>query len=150
MTTNNAPTPLRDSAFMEAFLDVVIPPSAEGKMPGAGSLGLASSLADIVEADATFGPLVQAGLRAIQDAALARDSGGLAGLSAAVCVELVEAQAKAQPMLMVGVARYLYPAYYQHPRVLESLGEPPRPPFPEGYEVEPTDPELLAKLRPIR
>ena len=51
---------------------------------------------------------------------------------------------------LVAVARYLYPAYYQHPLVLESLGEPPRPPFPEGFEVESSDPELLAKLRPIR
>lgn len=27
------------------------------------------------------------------------------------------------------------------------LGEPPRPPFPEGFEVEPTDEELLERLR---
>ena len=63
-------------------------------------------------------------------------------------LELVQAQAKAHPMFMVGIARHLYPAYYQHPRVLEGLGEPPRPPFPEGFEVEATDPQLLAKLRP--
>ena len=150
MSMDSTQTPLRDPAFMEAFLDLVIPPGADGRMPGAGSLGLAAGLAASLEADASLGPLVQAGLRAVQEAALARDAAGFAGLSVAGRLEVVEAQARAQPMLMVAIARHLYPAYYQHPRVLESLGEPPRPPFPEGFEVEPTDPVLLAKLRPIR
>jgi hypothetical protein len=42
--------------------------------------------------------------------------------------------------------RHVYLAYYQHPMVLAAVGEPPRPPFPEGFELEPTDPELLAAL----
>jgi hypothetical protein len=50
-------------------------------------------------------------------------------------------------MLMIGVVVHLYQAYYQHPKVLEALGEPPRPPFPEGYALEPTDPQLLEALR---
>jgi hypothetical protein len=50
-------------------------------------------------------------------------------------------------MLMLGIGLHLYPAYYQHPRVLEGLGEPPRPPFPDGYDLEETDPQLLEKLR---
>jgi hypothetical protein len=144
----DTPTALRDSDFMQAFLDVVIPPGTEGQMPGAGSLGLAAAVADALEADPVLGPVVEAGLEAVRATALTGDPGGLPGLSPQARVRIVDAQVESQPWLMLGVARYLYPAYYQHPRVLEGLGEPPRPPFPEGFEIEPTDPRLLEKLRP--
>jgi hypothetical protein len=49
-------------------------------------------------------------------------------------------------MLMLGMGLHLYPAYYQHPRVLAGLDEPPRPPFPEGYALEETDPQLMQSL----
>lgn len=132
---------------MQAFLDLVIPPSDDGSMPGAGSLGLASTLAQALEGDAMLGTLAVAGLQAVHDAALAREPGGLPALSAEARLQVAGAVSGTHPMLMVAIARHLYPAYYQHPRVLEGIGEPPRPPFPEGYEVEPTDPELLAKLQ---
>jgi hypothetical protein len=145
MTTTT--TPLRDPAFMQAFFEVVIPPSDDGKLPGAGALGVTADVAAKLEADPMLGPFVQAGLQAVHDAAVARDPAGLSGLPPQVRVEVVEAQLAAHPMLMIGVALHLYQAYYQHPRVLEGLGEPPRPPFPEGYDLEETDPRLLEKLR---
>jgi len=144
---NDTPTPLRDPVFMQAFLDLAIPPGEDGRMPGAGSLDLSSIVASAIEADALLGPFVQAGLQAVHDTALERDPGGLVALSPQARLEVVEAQVGAHPLLMMGLARYLYPAYYQHPRVLEGLGEPARPPFPEGYDLEPTDPQLLEKLR---
>jgi hypothetical protein len=146
----DTPTPLRDSAFMQAFLDLVIPPSDDGKLPGAGSLDLFSDMAGRVEADPALGPFVQAGLQAVHDAALARDPAGLTGLPRQARVEVVEAQLGAHPMLMIGLGLHLYPAYYQHPQVLEDLGEPPRPPFPEGYDLEETDPQLLERLHERR
>ncbi len=143
-------TPLRDPAFMQVFLDLVIPPSDDGKLPGAGSLDLSSTVAAQLEADAALGPFVQAGLQAIHDAALARDPAGLTGLLPQARIVVVEAQLGAHPMLMIGLGLHLYPAYYQHPQVLEGLGEPPRTPFPEGYDLEETDPRLLEKLRDRR
>ena len=147
---SDASTPLRDTAFMRAILDLAIPPSGDGKLPGAGSLDLCSDVAGALEADAMLGPIVQAGLRAVHDAALARDPGGLTRLSQQARLEVVEAQLGPHPLLMIGVVRYLYPAYYRHPRVLDALGEPARPPFPEGYEIEATDAGLLEKLRSRR
>ena len=144
MTTDT--TPLRDSAFMQAFLDLVIPPSGDNKLPGAGSLDLAADMAVRIEADPALGPFVQAGLQAVHDAALARDPAGLSALSPQARIEVVEAQLAAHPMLMLGIGLHLYPPYYQHPRVLAALGEPPRPPFPEGYALEATDPALMQKL----
>jgi hypothetical protein len=138
---------LRDSNFMRDFLDLVIPPSEDEKMPGAGTLGLSADLADAIIADARFAPLVEAGLQAVQDAAIVRDSAGFSELSPEARLEVVESQLMAHPALMNGITSHLYLAYYQHPAVLEGLGEPARPPFPEGFEVEETDPKLLDALR---
>jgi hypothetical protein len=89
---------------------------------------------------------VEPGLQAIREAGLAEDPGGLAGMTLEERAKLVEAKAASLPFLMVGLLRYVYPAYYQHARVLEAIGEPPRPPFPEGFDVEATDPELMERL----
>lgn len=143
----DALNPLHNSAFMQAFLDLVIPPSRDGKRPGAGSLGLASNLAGAIGADDRLAQVVTAGLRAVREAATARDRGGLPELSPEDGREVIDSALVEHPFLMMGVARYLYLDYYQHPRVLEALGEPARPPFPEGYEVEPTDQRLMEALR---
>lgn len=132
---------LRDGAFMKAFLNVVIPPSEDGAMPGAGALGLAKQVADDLEGDAT----VEAGLSAVREAASGVE-GGFAAMSLAEQVALVESQAEAEPLLMAGVTRTLYLAYYQHPAVLVGIGEPERPRFPGGFEIEAMDPELMELL----
>ena len=35
-----SPTALNDQEFMDALLNLVIPPNASGSLPGAGTLGL--------------------------------------------------------------------------------------------------------------
>jgi len=147
---NETTNPLPDFGFMQALLDVVIPASADGRMPGAGALGIAADLTDAIEADRQLGPVVVAGLRALRAAALALDPAGLAGLTHPSGRDAVEAQFAAHPMFMNALLRFVYPAYYQHRRVLEALGEPPRPPFPEGFEVETIDPILLQHLNSRR
>ena len=143
---SDATTPLRNPVFMKAFLDLMIPASADGKMPSAGALDLAASLAETLETDIRLGPLVQAGLQAVDAESKTRDPGGLPALTAEEGGEVVQSQLADHPALMLGMSMHLYTAYYQHPRVLEGLGEPPRPPFPEGYVVEETDIELLEAL----
>jgi len=143
-TDATAQSALDDTAFFAAFLDTLIPPSAasesRGKLPGAGSLGLAPGVAAAIRSSAQLAPVVEAGLAAIR-------SEGFAALELSRRVELVEAQLGAHPDLIRAITTPLYYAYYQHPTVLIGLGVPPRPPFPEGYEVEATDPALLALLR---
>ena len=142
----NMTDPLLDPGFMQAFLDTVIPPSPDGRMPGAGSLGIEDAVVAAVEQDSHSGQLIRAGLAAVESAASTSTEGGFTALSSADRVAVVSAVLPDHPQLMNAFARHLYLAYYQHPRVLVALGEPPRPPFPEGFTVEPTDPELLAKL----
>ena len=145
MTTDT--NPLTDMAFMRAFLDTVIPPGRDGRMPGAGTLGLEEAVAAAVDSDARSGPLVRAGLAAVEaSAASPTGAGGFVALDPAQRARVLEGVLSEHPMLVNAVARHLYLAYYQHPTVLVAIGEPARPPFPEGFTVEPTDPDLLARL----
>ena len=139
---------LEDQPFMDALLNVVIP--AGGELPAAGTLGLSPDVAAGVRSDPLLGPAVGPGLDALRDAARDQVPGGLPEMSAEDAAEFVKAQFSSNPMLMMGLLRHLYPAYYAHPQVLPGIGEPPRPPFPEGFEVEPIDPALLAKLESRR
>jgi len=141
------PSVLRDATFMDALLDLLIPPGDDGRMPGAGSLGLSGQLAGALEADVRFGRAVESALRALRDAALERDAGGFAALSRAARLEVLEAQLERHPELLRGLTTPLYLAYYQHPAALAGLGQPARPPFPGGFEVDETSPVLLEKLR---
>lgn len=138
---------LDDRPFMDALLDVVIPAGPSGDIPSAGSLSLVPAVAAGLRADPLLGPMVEAGLESLRQAALARNPGGLASMTPPETVEFAQEQLAAQPFVVMGLLRYLYPAYYQHPRVLTGIGEVARPPFPEGFEVEPTAPDLMEKLR---
>lgn len=135
---------------MDALLDLVIPASESGSLPGAGSLGLSAGIAAALPADPLLGPIIGSGLESLRRAALSQHPDGLAGLTAEDGTKLVQAQVSANPFFMMGLLRYLYPAYYQHPKALSGIGAPARPPFPEGYAVEPTDPALLGKLQARR
>ena len=147
----DSPAALDDQDLMNALFDLVIPPSASPDMPGAGALDLSPTVATALQADQLLGPLVEAGVQALREAALAELPQGLPGMTPQAGAKVVEAQLTAShPLLIMGLSRYLYPAYYAHPRVLESIGEPPRPPFPEGFDVDATAPELLEKLQARR
>ncbi|MEX0682717.1 MAG: hypothetical protein WD904_10840 [Dehalococcoidia bacterium] len=141
---------LTDREFMDALLDLVIPPNASGSLPGAGALGLSPGVALALQADPLLGPIVEAGLQAVRAAARSQHPGGLPGMTPEAGTKLVEAQLSAHPFFMMGLLRYVYPAYYQHPQALIGIGEPPRPPFPEGFDVEPTGAALLEKLQSRR
>jgi hypothetical protein len=141
----NPRSPLDDAAFMRAFLDLLIPP--EGGCPGAGELELGPAIASWLEANAVLGAAVRAGLDAVRQAAFDRDPGGLARLSPSDGMAVLESLLPAHPVLLAGIAPSLLTAYYQHPRVLEALGEPPRPPFPEGFDLAPVSPQLIESLQ---
>jgi hypothetical protein len=141
---------LNDHDFMKALLNLVIPPSASGELPGAGALGLEPAVATALQADPLLGPMVEAGALAVREAALTEHSEGLPGIAPQAGTKVLEGQLTSHPFLIMGLSRYLFPAYYEHPRILEGIGEPPRPPFPEGFDVEATDAELLEKLRARR
>lgn len=130
---------------LSAVLDAVIPRSTDGRLPGAGELGLARAIEQQLGAMCAF---TARGLDALD--ALARDRGaaGFAALAPAERAAVLGAHAAADPGFLPGLVFQIYSAYYQHPRVLEALGLEPRPPHPKGYALE--QPDLEALLAPVR
>lgn len=138
-------TPKQTEA-LSAALDYVIPPSAERGMPGAGQLGLAARLVrDLAKRDGALEAVSEALARLVGFAE--DDCGGFSQLSAEDRRKLVErfdaSGGGIAPLLVFPT----YIAYYEDPRVLTALGREPRPPHPEGYELEPLDESLLDAVR---
>lgn len=132
---------------LAGILDHVIPPSADGRLPGAGSLGMA---AQVAEAMRRAPEMELAVLPALDDAdAQARERHGRAFADLAPDQQrtLVETLESTHPALMPTLAFHAYVAYYQHPRVLAALGLEARPPHPTGYEMAPNDLGLLDAVR---
>lgn len=139
--------PLADDALLAAFLDTLIPPS--DRMPAASAVGLTERVREQIEGNAMLKAPVGAALAGLRDAALEQDPGGLPALHIEAREALLKATLKQHPVLgmfQMGV----FAAYYQQPGAREGLGLPGGPPFPGGQEIEPTDPELLAKLEARR
>jgi len=129
---------------LECVLDTMIPQSADGSFPAAGALGLAAAVSE------RFGdaaPLVAQGLSALNELAAEHGASDFAALAADDRAQLLEQFAVQQPTFLPLLSFHTYAVYYQHPRVREALGLGPRPPFPEGYELEQGDLSLLDGVR---
>ena len=132
-------------ATLVAMLDALVPRSADGRLPGAGELGLAAGIEEQLGAMCAF---TARGLDALEALARERGARDFPALSAQERAEVMNAHAAADPGFLPGLVFQVYSAYYQHPRVLTGLGLEPRPPHPKGYALE--QPDLDALLAPVR
>lgn len=123
--------------LLDAILDTLIPPGDDGRMPSAGSLGIADTVREQTRAAKD---VVAAGLTAAEAAGFVQLD--LAG-RVAVLRELESSQPAFVPTLYLPTCA----AYYQHPKVLVGLGLEPRPPHPKGYDLEPGDLQALERVR---
>jgi hypothetical protein len=114
-----------------AVLDILLP-GGEG-FPAASAIDLASWL----RARGDFAPVVPEVLAALPGNFAAAPVAALRAIEALPAFD----------RLVVGA----YSGYYVHPAVLEVIaqhtGYPARPPQPEGYDLTPFDPSLLAQVR---
>jgi len=126
-----------------AVLDEMIP-ARDAKLPGAGSLGVGDHVAARL-GDAT--PFVASGLAALD--ALARERGAteFADLPTAERAPILREVDASQPGFVQCLLFHAYAGYYQNPRVMAAIGLAPRPPYPEGYALEPLDESLLEAVR---
>jgi hypothetical protein len=136
-----------EARALAAVLDSAVPPSDDGRLPGAGALGLAQAIEEVVRRSPDFGAAVRAGLAALEKLARRHEPGGFEALGASEREAALRDLASEQPGFLPGLLFQAYAAYYQHPRVLEGLGLEPRPPHPKGYEMEESDPALLDAVR---
>lgn len=135
---------LRDLA---ALLDEVIPPSADGRMPGAGELGLGERIAREMAANGVMLDTVRSGIANLDRVARGEHGSPFGELPSDDRKRVLAQVAEAEPTLVPTLAFPTYIAYYEHPRVLSALGLEPRPPHPDGYELEPFDTKLLEGVR---
>ncbi len=126
---------------LDGLLDVIIPPGEDGRLPGAGELGLARLLAPLADA------VVQAGLAALDDAARSAGAQDFASLPLVDRRRLVDEVSVEHPRLVPPLIHPTYMRYYREGRVLEGLGLGAHPPHPEGYELEVGDLGLLDSVR---
>jgi len=117
--------------LLAAVLDTLIPPA--DPLPGAGELGLASGL------PADLAPVVDPALAALPD--------DFASLLLPERAQLLNELSTTQPAFVPALIFHTYVAYYSHDRVVEALGLEARPPYPDGYEMEPNDLTLLDPVR---
>jgi hypothetical protein len=136
-----------DAQLLALVLDEVIPPTADGRLPGAGALGAGAIVQHAASATPGLEPLLTQGLAALQDIARRSDSGGFAALSHSARVEALQELEKASPMLLPTLLTFACISYYSNEQVLTALNGSARPPHPQGYEMEEDD---LALLDPVR
>jgi hypothetical protein len=132
---------------LRAVLDAIIPPSADGRMPGAGALGLAAHVERGLAPMAMLVPAIQQGLAALE--AIAREQGAadFPSLPAAKRNDALGALAAAQPAFLGPLLFHTYANYYQQPQVILGIGLEARPPFPKGHTLAPFDERLLDRVR---
>jgi hypothetical protein len=123
---------------LRCFAEMMIPASAEYDVPSAGDeaifgeilrslgrdAGPVTAVLQMFDADGLFADIDPQRRDAI--AARLRETGGGA---------------------LAYLTRIILQCYYQDDRVMRSLGMEPRPPFPEGFEVEQGDWSLLDPVR---
>lgn len=134
------PTPLA------RVLDHLVPPSPDGRLPGAGE-AIADDIARLLEETPDLRAATVPGLEALESAAAERGATDFAALDPEVADELIARVASEQPAFLGGLTFHVYVRYYQCPQVVEALGLEARPPHPLGYAMSQSD--LDALLAPV-
>jgi len=128
-------------------IDEIIPPSADGRLPGAGQVGVAAHVWRSLLKMPALAEMVAQGLDALAELAKSRGAERFTALARAAQLEVMNQLAASEHSFPPILALHVYAAYYQHPRVHELIGLDPRPPHPKGYEMEPDDLTLLDPVR---
>lgn len=131
-----------EASTLASVLDEIIPPSADGRLPGAGQLGLASYIEQALQKAPELRPMIVQGLAELDEAARRRHTQRFVTLSQPEKVALLNEQGFLFPLLF-----HIYVGYYQNAQVVTALGLDARPPHPKGYEMEPSDLTLLDAVR---
>jgi hypothetical protein len=131
-------------ATLEVVLDLIVPPSADGRMPGATEVGVPAYLLAHC-ADAL--PILREELDRLDAQAQAGCGQPFAAIGADDRQALVDAMRAQEPEFMSRLALETVTCYYQHDRVLAALGMEVRSPAPQGFKVISGDLMLLAPVR---
>ncbi len=132
-----------ETIALAAVLDSIIPPSLDGRMPGAGEIGLVARIEADFASNDELANVVRVGLAALDAAAREQGAASFPALEPPARAAAVRLQHETDPSLVSTLLFSTLIGYYEHPQVLVALGQEPRPPFPAGYAMAPFDPALL-------
>ena len=93
-----------DKQILTLILDELIPPSDDGRLPGAGALGVAAEVEAAVLATPSLAPVIEGGLSALDALSRARNAGGFGALSQAERVAVLHELEGADPVFVPTVA----------------------------------------------
>ena len=119
-----------NSELLSLVLDELIPTTSDGRLPGAGTLGVGAVVEHAVAGTPELGQMLAQGFAALEGLAQRRSPDGFGALSRSARVETLRDLEKAAPMF-----------------VLTALNGDARPPHPRGYEVEADDFSMLDGVR---
>jgi hypothetical protein len=132
-----APEQVRD---LRALAGAIIPPSAAYDVPGADDDRIFNDIIHSIERDHDDICRALAHLAELS-------GGGFAELGPARRTEVAEAFRKTGGAPLAALVRVVLLCYYRDDRVMRSLGQEPRSPFPKGHVVEQGDWSLLDPVR---
>ncbi len=139
---DRAPWTPTERALIDALLDVILPASADGKLPAGSALPVAEFLAARIAETAALGKLLRTVLRKAE---------ALATTHGSITHALVTQLEQTEPVLFQTFVRHAFMGYYTHPSIPLRLGLPDRPPQPLGHKVpRDTAGELDELLAPVR
>jgi len=141
---SSQPLTSEQRAILDLVLNLIVPPSADGRMPGAAEVGVLAYLA--AEAPDAL-PLLRQELDQLDLRSRERFARGYAELEQAERKNQIEAMRAQAPSFLGRLAMETLACYYQHDRVLAGLGREARPPYPKGYQVAQGDLSLLDPVR---
>ncbi len=125
---------------LRAFAGTMIPASTAYGVPGADDPLI---FADIVRSLGRDENDVMRALGRLDDLA----GGSFTGLAPARRLEIATAFRAEGGALVSALSRSVLVCYYRDDRVMRSLGQEPRPPFPKGHTVEQGDWTLLDPVK---
>ncbi len=129
---------------LDCLLALIIPPSEDGKMPGAADVGF---LEYLLHSEAEFlSPLTQV-LDAIIDTAKTEYGKPFIGINRQEQENLVHSLRRSQEELFNQLTILVMTCYYQDDKVMTGIGLEARPPFPKGHQLETGDLSLLAPVK---
>lgn len=137
---NDTPLSAAETRDLRAFAAMMIPASARYGVPGADDEVI---FADILKSLGRDRDDVGAALKRLA----ALGNGPFADLDARRRAEIGAAFRAEGGAPLAAVTRVILLCYYRDDRVMRSLGQEPRPPFPKGHTVEQGDWSLLDPVR---
>ncbi len=136
-----------EERLLACLLDVVMPPSHDGRLPSGSAVGLTEHIARTVRQQPMLRPVVEYGLTAVAELARRRNPDGFAALAADERAAVLREFTATDQFFLPAFLFLVYSGYYQDARVVEALGLEARAPHPKGYAMEADD---LSILDPVR